>query len=470
VLAAMGRLPYGCRSVDDERRVPQGRIGRLARLAAMGVKTGAGALLDRSGAGSANHAAEVLGTLRGLAAKVGQMASYVDGVIPEGQRAAYEASMKALQSAAPRSSAVEIRACVEAELGAPIDRLFTRWSDEPLASASIGQVHVAELPDGREVAVKVQHPGVVQAVESDLANAGILEGFVGALGGKRFETKKMFAVVRARFREELDYELEASRLSRFAELHAGDPTVRVPRLVPSHSARRVLTTELARGWTFDEACAAPVEARTAWAETMWRFVFKGTLRGSMLNADPHPGNYIFHPDGVVTFLDYGCVQEVEEGHRQRAEAVHRAALARDEPRFGQAVAALVKSRPGALEKLAIAYSRKCFEPLFHAPYHIRRSYAASLVDEMKDMAQAARKVPTGEFFAMPPDMLFVNRLQFGFYSVLARLDVDVDYAAVERGFLATAQDAVGFAAASGAPRAPTPATRAGEGTPRTRSA
>jgi predicted unusual protein kinase regulating ubiquinone biosynthesis (AarF/ABC1/UbiB family) len=421
--------------VDDERKLPQGRIGRLARLAAMGVKTGAGALLDRSGTGSAKQAAEVLGTLRGLAAKVGQMASYVDGIVPEGQRQAYEASMKALQSAAPRSSPTEIRACVESELGAPIDRLFARWSDEPLASASIGQVHVAQLLDGREVAVKVQHPGVVQAVESDLANAGILEGFVGALGGKRFETKKMFAVVRARFREELDYELEATRLCRFAELHAGDPTVRVPALIPSHSAHRVMTTELARGSTFDEACAAPVDLRRAWAETMWRFVFKGTLRGSMLNADPHPGNYIFHPDGVVTFLDYGCVQEVEEDHRARAEKVHRAALDRDEGAFGRAVAMLLKSKPGALEKLAVAYTRQCFEPLFHSPYHVRRTYAATLVDEMKVMAQAARKVPADEFFSMPPDMVFVNRLQFGFYSVLARLDVDVDYAAVERAFL-----------------------------------
>ncbi len=428
-------MPYGWRLVDDERKVPQGRLGRLARLAAMGVKTGAGALLDRSGAGSAQSAAEVLGTLRGLAAKVGQMASYVDGIVPEGQRAAYEASMKALQAAAPRSSPAGIRASVEAELGAPIDKLFARWSDEPLASASIGQVHAAQLPGGREVAVKVQHPGIVQAVESDLANAGVLQGFVGVLAGKRFETEKMFAVIRARFREELDYELEAKRLTRFAELHAGDPTVRIPALVRSHSAKRVLTTELVRGWTFDEACAASVDARRAWAETMWRFVFKGTLKGAMLNADPHPGNYIFHPDGVVTFLDYGCIQDVEEDHRARAEQVHLAAIARDEQAFGRAVAVLVKSKPGALEKLAVAYTRHCFEPLFHAPYHIRRSYAAVLVDEMKDMAQAARKVPPSEFFSMPPDMVFVNRLQFGFYSVLARLDVDVDYAAVERAFL-----------------------------------
>src|SRR4029077_4787053 len=110
---------------------------------------------------------------------------------------------------------------------------------------------------GREVAVKVQHPGIVEAVESDLANTSVLEGFVGVLGGKRFEPKKMFEMIRTRFREELDYGLEADRLSRFARLHEGDPTVRVPGLVRSHSSRRVLTTELARGATFEQACAAP---------------------------------------------------------------------------------------------------------------------------------------------------------------------------------------------------------------------
>jgi predicted unusual protein kinase regulating ubiquinone biosynthesis (AarF/ABC1/UbiB family) len=421
--------------VDDERKVPQGRLGRLARFAAMGVKTGAGVLLDRSGASSAKQAAEVLGNLRGIAAKLGQMASYVDGIVPEAQRDAFEASMKALQAAAPKSSAAEIRASVESELGAPIDKLFARWNDVPIASASIGQVHGATLLDGREVAVKVQHPGIAAAVEGDLANAGLLEGFLGAIGGKRFETKKMLAVIRARFREELDYRLEAERLTRFATLHADDATVRVPDLVTSHSTLRVLTTGLVRGLNFDQACAAPVEERRAWAHTMWRFVFKGTLIGSMLNADPHPGNYIFHPEGVVTFLDYGCVQGVEGDHRLRAINVHRAALERDEGGFGRAVATLVHAKPGALEKLAVAYTRRCFEPLFASPYRIEKDYAASLVDGMKEMAVAARKVPIEEFFPMPPDMVFVNRLQFGFYSVLARLDVEANYAEVERGFL-----------------------------------
>ncbi|HEY6461012.1 MAG TPA: AarF/ABC1/UbiB kinase family protein [Polyangiaceae bacterium] len=420
--------------MEDERRLPASRLGRFARLASMGVRTGASMLVDRGGGAAAEHAAEVLGNLRGLAAKVGQMASYVDGLVPEQHAPAFEASLKALRAQAPRSSTQAIRALVEEELKEPVDRLFASWDDAPLASASIGQVHRATLHDGREVAVKVQHPGIARAVESDLANASLLESFVGVLAGKRFDSKTMLEVVRTRFREELDYEHEARNLQAFAALHAGDERVLVPELVASHSRRRVLTTGLARGATFDEACEAPEADRVAWARTMWRFVFKGTLVGAMLNADPHPGNYVFHDGGRVTFLDYGCIQSFAD-KQPHAVRVHRAALAGDEGAFGKAVFTMVGAKPGPLGDLAVAYTRRCFAPLFASPYRMTKPYAASLVDDMREMAIAARKVPDDQFFTMPPEMLFVNRLQFGFYSVLARLDCEADYASVERAFL-----------------------------------
>jgi len=423
--------------MSENRRIPESRLSRFARLAAMGVRTGAGMLVDKRGTSAAEHAAEVLGNLRGLAAKVGQMASYVDGLVPEQHAPAFEASLKALRAQAPRSSPEAIRTLVEQDLKGPIDRLFSEWDDAPIASASIGQVHGARLPDGREVAVKVQHPGIARAVESDLANASFLESFVGVLGGRRFDSKTMLEVVQARFREELDYAREAESIRVFAALHAGDPTVIIPGLVDTHSSPRVLTTELARGATFEQACEATEREREAWARTMWRFVFKGTLVGGLLNADPHPGNYVFHDGGRVTFLDYGCIQPIFD-RRQTAGLVHRAALARDERAFAHAVTIMVASKPGPLEDLAVRYTRKCFNVLFEAPYRITKPFAASLVDGMRDMALAARKVPESEFFTMPAEMLFVNRLQFGFYSVLARLDVEVDYADVERGFIPAA--------------------------------
>jgi len=198
---------------------------------------------------------------------------------------------------------------------------------------------------------------------------------------------------------------------------------------------RVLTSEFVVGTDLDQAATRSEQERRAYAEALWRFVFKGNLVGGMFNADPHPGNYLFQPNGHIAFLDYGCVQVIPQHRRPQAHALHRAAVARDEAEFARCVSLLLDARPGAMERLARNYSRLCFEPLFASPYRITRAYAASLVDEMKTMALEARKLPESEVFAMPGEMLFMNRLQFGFYSVLARLDVTIDYAAVEKRFL-----------------------------------
>lgn len=421
--------------MSNESQLPAGRFQRFARLAAMSVRTGAGMLMDKQSGGAA-HAAEVLGNLRGIAAKVGQMASYVDGMVPEAQQPAYEAALRTLQAQAPRSSAQAIRARVEEELRAPIDKLFVEWNDTPIASASIGQVHSARLLDGQEVAVKVQHPGIDRAIESDLANAGVLESMVGALAGKRLNSKAVFQTVRDRFREELDYRLEAQRLCAFAAVHQGDPKIRIPRWFESHSSTRVLTCQLMRGLSFEAACESSEAARRGWAETMWRFVFKCSLTAGLLAVDPHPGNYMFQEDGRVVFLDYGCVQLLDDRRRAHALAVHRAALHRDENAFATAVKTMVESRPGRLEPVAVDYTRLCFAPLFHSPYRLTRAYASQLMVDMKELGRLSLTVPAAETFPMPADMLFVNRLQFGFYSVLARLDVEVDYGAVESAFLA----------------------------------
>ena len=418
----------------EEKKIPAGRLGRFVRMAGLGARTGASLLLSKDGAGAAQQAAEVLGTIRGLAAKVGQMASYIDGVVPEGQREAYESALRGLRAAAPTSSPAAIRAVVEEDLGAPIDQLFATWEVEPFASASIGQVHRATRADGRAVAVKVQHPGIQKAVESDLENAGMIEGMVGALGPRAMNSKAMLDEIKARFREELDYELEADRQRQFQRLHEGDPHIRIPDVFADRSTRRVLTTELVAGQSFEEACEAGEAARRRHAETLWRFVFKGNLVGGMFNADPHPGNYLFQEDGRIAFLDFGCVQPLEGDRLEHARVLHRAALRHDEREFRRMAAVILETRGGLYEEMATAYSRRCFEPIFQAPYRITRGYVASLVDGVKDLKQTLFR-KDGGFVPLPPGMLFMNRLQFGFYSVLARLDVDVDYAAVEAAFL-----------------------------------
>ncbi|MBK7585571.1 MAG: AarF/ABC1/UbiB kinase family protein [Myxococcales bacterium] len=419
---------------ERHRRLPEGRFGRVTRLATLGARTGVSLLSGRGAEQAAERAAEVLGTLRGLAAKVGQMASYVDGFVPEEQRTLYEGALKSLQMAAPTSSATEIRRVIEDELGAPVDRLFAEFDEEPFASASIGQVHRAVLEDGRAVAVKVQHPGIERAIESDLANAGMLTSLIAGMGPRTLEAKRVLEEVKARFREELDYRLEAEQQRRFAEMHAGDEAVMIPAVIAARSGRRVMTSVLVEGADLDAAAAASPAERRAWGKTLWRFVFRGNLVGGRFNADPHPGNYLFQDDGRIWFLDFGCVQVIEPVQQAKALRLHSTAIVGDEPAFGRAVADLLGTRGGSWEEATVAYTRRCFRPLFEAPFHMERDYVAGLVSDIQSMKKLMldRK---SRFVQMPEGMVFMNRLQFGFYSVLARLDVDIDYRSEEREFL-----------------------------------
>lgn len=423
-----------------EKKVPEGRLNRFARLAGLGARAGAAHLLSRradAAEAAAAHVVEVLGTMRGLAAKVGQMASYVDGFVPEPQREAYESALRSLRAAAPASPPAAVRAVVEEDLGAPIDELFAAWDDAPFASASIGQVHRAALADGREVAVKVQHPGIDRALASDLENAGVIQALVGAVAPRELDARRVFEEVRARFLEELDYALEAERQRAFAGVHRGDPAIHIPEVVASRSSRRVLTTELARGATLEEAATRDEPTRRAYAEALWRFVFKGNLVGGMFNADPHPGNYVFHPDGRVTFLDFGCVESLDGARLEHGRGMHIAALRKDEAAFARHAARILGTRGGRFEELSLAYTRRCFEPLFSAPFRVSRAHVMSLMEGVMAIKQQILVKDSG-FVQLPPGMVFLNRLQFGFYSVLARLDVEVDYAAVERAFLSEA--------------------------------
>jgi predicted unusual protein kinase regulating ubiquinone biosynthesis (AarF/ABC1/UbiB family) len=164
-------------------------------------------------------------------------------------------------------------------------------------------------------------------------------------------------------------------------------------------------------------------------------VFKGNLVGGIFNADPHPGNYLFADDGVVSFLDFGCCEPITGERQQHARGLHLAALERDEAEFRKYAALLLHTKGGEWEELSCGYSRLCFEPIFASPFRITRPFAASLVHRLKDIGKKARSLPKNEHIPIPRGMVFMNRLQFGFYSVLARLDVEVDYAEVERRFL-----------------------------------
>jgi predicted unusual protein kinase regulating ubiquinone biosynthesis (AarF/ABC1/UbiB family) len=255
------------------------------------------------------------------------------------------------------------------------------------------------------------------------------------VGPRKLDTGKLFEVVRQRFMEELDYRLEATHQRYFQGVHRGDPKIRIPAVVEERSSRRVLTTELVHGQDLEHAARAPIERRAEYARVLWRFVFKGNLVGGRFNADPHPGNYIFHDDGGITFLDFGCVQPLDDADLVHARRAHAAALVRDEQTFRDAMRGLLELQGGTYQEEALRYTRRCFEPLFASPFHMTRDYVGGLFRAAKEMKREMF-AKDKSFVPPPPNLVFMNRLQFGFYSVLARLDAVVDFAAVEREFVA----------------------------------
>jgi predicted unusual protein kinase regulating ubiquinone biosynthesis (AarF/ABC1/UbiB family) len=249
--------------------------------------------------------------------------------------------------------------------------------------------------------------------------------------------------------EELDYRHEAARQEAFAQMFEGHERVRIPRVVKEMSATRVLTTDLAEGLRFEEACARGERDRMAWAETLTMFVFGGLLGHGLFNADPHPGNYIFIAGedgggesegtaGAAWFLDFGCTRALSPENLRRVRNAHRlAVIDHDGDALAEAFAEMLDiPKGGEHARLGREYIKLCFEPLLaRGPYRITREYTTRLYTDMRDNAKLMLRGSRKNFAPLPAEWLFFNRLQLGFYSVLARLDVAVDYNAVDRGIL-----------------------------------
>ena len=297
-----------------------GRAGRNVRVAGLGAKVGTSYAVHQARRAfasaprrteldlqhqlrTAEQVAQTLGNMKGALMKVGQMLSYLDDGLPEPLRDA----LAQLQQDAPPMSADLAASVIQRELGRSPDALFAEWDPVPIAAASIGQVHRAITREGDAVAVKVQYPGVDEAIRADLDNAGMLfSGMKMMFPG--MDTGPIVEEVRVRLAEELDYRREADNQRFFADVYAGHPFIHVPAVIDEYCTTRVLTSELAQGARFDEVERWSQEERDLAAESIYRFVIRSMWRLHAFNGDPHPGNYLFRPDGRITFLDFGLVK------------------------------------------------------------------------------------------------------------------------------------------------------------------
>jgi predicted unusual protein kinase regulating ubiquinone biosynthesis (AarF/ABC1/UbiB family) len=332
----------------DETKIPKGRVQRSAKLGsivgAQGAKyAGTKATnvirgrdasqekLDKRHAEAAMKMVETLGQMKGAAMKIGQFASFIDTeFIPEEYREVYQEQLARLRSDAPAMPWEQVEKVLEEEYdGEPVDSLFASFEKEAVAAASIGQVHRATLIDGRTVAVKIQYPGVAEALESDLRNAGVLVRLAKVLA-PGLDAKEVIKEMRERVLEELDYEYEAQNQRSFSRAYAGHPFIYVPDVITRLSRRRVLVTEFVEGKTFDEIKELGDEERSRFGEIIFRGSFGSVYHLQHFNADPHPGNYLWMDDGRVAFLDFGMTKKLD---REQIELEQKAfdAATRDDP-------------------------------------------------------------------------------------------------------------------------------------------
>lgn len=306
---------------------------------------------------SAEALVRVLGSMRGAAMKVGQTLSAVDlGLVPEEIRPQFQEILAALQHDARPVSFRAIRRVIEQDLGERLTHSFAEFDQEPLAAASIGQVHRAVLDDGREVAVKVQYPGIREAIHADMQNLRLSLKLLNVIA-PGIDTGAIAQEIRERISQELDYELEAANQHAMARVYRGHPFIVVPDVVPERCRERVLVSELVHGRRFGQVRQEPAEERNRWGEILVRFYFNGPLRHRLLNGDPHPGNALFLEDGQVAFVDFGFFKTLSDEEVAQLIASTRATYEHDAQALFDVIAGLgaLPGDPALAEPFLEAY-------------------------------------------------------------------------------------------------------------------
>jgi predicted unusual protein kinase regulating ubiquinone biosynthesis (AarF/ABC1/UbiB family) len=434
-------------------RIPTSRLARTARVARLASGQGARqigtraanltrgersrqAALERRHVEAAEQIVTALGTMKGAAMKMGQVLSFLDvGLVPEEYRDEFQRKLGELHDAAPKVRFADMRKVVEAELETPLDEVFAAFDETPVAAASIGQVYRAELLDGREVAVKVQYPGVAQAVRADMQNLGLILRLMKQIA-PGLDVRATAEEVRSRIGEELDYEMEAQHQRSLARIFRGHPFIVVPDVVTSLSRERVLVTEFVHGDGFEEIKAADQATRDRVGEIVFRFFFGCMYRHHQFSGDPHPGNFMLMEDGRVAFLDFGLFKVMPKelielelacqraGHEGDAEELHRiwaeAGLIANPDRF----------RP---DKLLAQFRDATWWYVLDEEIELEPEIATQVLIDMSD--------PRSQHFGqmrhetLPADHLFGRRVEMLTLAVLSQLRARANWHRIAREWM-----------------------------------
>ncbi len=415
--------------------VPTGRLQRFVKLSALSGQVSASVLgqkmvglFQREEARArgalenqirnAERVVETMGHLKGAVMKIGQMMSLHDG---DGVPQEVSSILSRLQNQAPTLPYARIREQFTASFDAPPEALFQSFSQEPMAAASLGQVHRGVLKDGTVVAVKVQYPGIAETVSSDLKNLRTMLDATGIVS-RRFDTDGIFMEIRARLLEEVDYVQEAINLETFRRLYATDPRVVIPRYFPKFSSERILTMELIEGLTTQQMLESGLTRgeRNALGMNLLDIFLRQLLVFGTVHADPHHGNYLFLSGGRVALLDFGCVKRFDRSFTDEYRNMGRAAVAGDRATMVQS---LVELGFLADDKNTRANDLLCDVSLmFMAPFLQNQEFEFGAADlHLRGSDIPKRFLALGKM-NFPPDALYLNRVFIGLYFLLRKLE------------------------------------------------
>jgi predicted unusual protein kinase regulating ubiquinone biosynthesis (AarF/ABC1/UbiB family) len=423
----------------DDEGIPTSRLSRSARVGRLAAGQAARQLgtratnvarsedgkrkaLEKRQVETAEQIVAALGTMKGAAMKLGQVMSFLDvGLVPEEYREEFQLKLAALQNAAPKVAFKDMKKVLEGEYGEKLDAVFQSFDPVPIAAASIGQVYRATLPDGRDVAVKVQYPGVAQAVRADMQNLGMILRLMRSVA-PGLDPKALGDEIRMRIGEELDYELEAANQRSLARIYKGHPFIVVPDVVSELSHEKVVVSEFVDGRGFEEIKTLPQDERDRLAEIVFRFYFGCMYRHRQFSGDPHPGNSLLLRDGRMAFLDFGLFKRIPASVAERELAMVRASLDSD----AGALAAQLRDAGFVLESARYS-DEQLLEQFRDLTWWYTTDEVVALDPEIATQVMIDMSDPRSRHFAqmrhesMPPDHLFGRRLEVLTLAVLGQL-------------------------------------------------
>jgi aarF domain-containing kinase len=435
-------------------RVPQSRLGRLAsvafavgELALAGAAAGVRRVAARRSAGQAAGAflspdtarrlAQRLARLRGGAMKLGQLVSLHGAHIvpPE-----FAEALAVLRAQAAPMPVAQLRRVLGREYGRGWERRFARFDFEPIAAASIGQVHRARAADGRELALKVQYPGVARSIRSDVDNLAMALQVLKLLPHE-VDIEAIAEEAARELGQEADYLAEADALERFARLVADEPRLLVPRPHRDLTTPRILAMDFMDGEPLDALAqdGVPQAARDAVGTLLERLMFRELFEFGVMQTDPNFANYLWRPDtGVVVLLDFGATVRFPADFVDRFRRITRAVIEGERETASRIAVEIGYVSPGASRELLDAATdviELVCEPLRHiGPY----DFAASDLPARAGALGVDLGLRRGLLRAPPPETIFLHRKLVGSFLTLAHIRARVDARALVLPLLAKA--------------------------------